>query len=191
MSLVANETFGDRLRRYAEQSIEARLERLRMTPDELGEAISNKTDEVLSQRPQPSSWSAKEIVCHLRDIEELVIMRFHLMLAMDDPKVFVAALPPQHPEQWGIDDQVPYPADPNRWAEERQYLRNDAALALTAFRRRRLEALTLLKRLSSEQWKRGCILPDGRRVTFENWTAAMAAHDDGHVAQIRSALSRA
>jgi hypothetical protein len=153
-------------------------------------AIQGEADVSLSRRPGPQAWSAKEVICHLRDIEELVITRFHLMLVMEDPRVFVAGAPPCDPENWGIDEQVPFPFDPARWAEERQYQRCDTMLALEAFRRRRREVLTLLRRLSPDQWRRGCILPDRTRITYEDWTFGMANHDDEHIAQLKRALSR-
>ena len=173
---------------YLQQPVESRLKRLEETPGDLAKTIAGRSDAVLSRRPLPNKWSAKEIVCHLRDIEELVIVRFHLMLVMEEPRVFVAGVSPSNPELWGIDDLVPVPIDPDRWAEERQYLRNDAGLALQAFHRRRQEVLIFLQRLSPEQWRRGCIFPDDRRSTFVQWTAAMAAHDDQHLAQAERAL---
>lgn len=176
---------------YARQSVESRLDRLARTPVDLFDAIAGETEVSLSRRSMPKVWSAKEVICHLRDIEELVITRFHLMLVMDNPRVFVAGAPPCDPENWGINEHVPFPFDPARWAEERQYERCDASLALAAFRRRRQEVITLLRRLSSDQWRRGCILPDLRRITFEDWTAGMAHHDDEHVGQIKRALGKA
>jgi len=82
---------------------------------------------------------SKEVVCHLRDIEEMFMTRFGTILAMDDPKL-------------AFD-----PTTPDRWAEERQYLKNDAEQAAGAFRRRRDESLALLKTLTPEQWKRAGI----------------------------------
>jgi hypothetical protein len=168
--------------------LQQRLDRLARTPDELADAIHGRSDAVLSRRPEPRSWSAKEIVCHLRDIEEICILRFHTMLVADEPPVFVVGAPPAEPSRWGIGDDVPFPLDPDRWADERQYLRNDARLALGAFRRRRHEVLALLGKLTPTQWGRGCIHPAHGRVTFGDWTAGMAAHDDNHLAQLRRAL---
>ncbi len=39
-----------------------------------------------------------------------------------------------------------------------------------------------------EQWKRGSLHPLHGRVTFEDWTAGMAGHDDNHLNQLRRAL---
>lgn len=173
---------------YLRQPLEHRLARLARTADELTQAVQGRTSTVLSRRPETSSWSATEIICHLRDIEELCILRFHTMLAADDPPVFVVGAPPGDPGRWGIGGAVPFPLDPDRWVEERQYSRADAGLALAAFDRRRREVLALLGALSPQQWKRGSIHPAHGRVTFEEWTAGMAAHDDSHLDQLRRAL---
>src|SRR5437867_506118 len=78
---------------YATRPIEQRLARLARTADELATAVGVVSDATLSRRPEATSWSAKEIVCHLRDIEELAMMRFRMMLAMEEPRVLVAGAP--------------------------------------------------------------------------------------------------
>lgn len=174
---------------YLKLPLADRLARLARTPDDLARAITGVDDETLSRRTD--GFSAKEVVCHMRDVEELVILRFHTMLVMDDPRVFVVGAPPPDAEAWGIRGQVPFPLAPERWAEDRQYLRNDTGEALAAFRRRRREVLTLLGALSPEQWQRGSIHPELGRTTFEDWTAAMAGHDDNHLEQLQTALRHA
>ena len=164
-----------------------RLARLVRMPDDLAAAIAGRSDAELSRRP-PDGWSAKEVVCHLRDIEELVILRYHSMLVMDDPKLFSVGGVPTDPEAWGIKGDVPFPLPPERWAEERQYQRNDTHEALTAFRRRRREVLALLNNLSEEQWQRGGIQAEHGRWTIDQWAAASAGHDDNHLEQVRRAL---
>jgi len=42
----------------------------------------------LGRRPDARNWSAKEIVCHLRDVEELFQVRFHMMVALDEPRIW-------------------------------------------------------------------------------------------------------
>jgi hypothetical protein len=172
---------------YLALPLAERLARLARLPDELAAAIAGRSDAELSRRAA-DGWSAKEIVCHLRDIEELTMLRYHTMLVMDDPKVFVVGAPPPDAEAWGIKGDVPFPLDPERWSEERQYQRNDTSLALEAFRRRRGEALAFFAALTPEQLKRGSIHPERGRVTFAEWTAGIAWHDDNHLEQLRRAL---
>jgi hypothetical protein len=176
------------LEQYLSRSLADRLRRLRTTPDEMSAALDGKNDEVVCHRPDPRSWSAREIVCHLRDVEELFLIRFQTILAIDDPKILTFGATPEVLREWGIGERVGHPLDPDRWAEERQYARCDAALALAAFRRRRQESVSLLDALSPDQWRRGGIHLLRGRLTLDEWVASLAAHDDNHLDQMRRAL---
>jgi hypothetical protein len=111
------------------------------------------------------------VICHLRDTEELFMGRFELIMAMDEPK-----LPSLNP------------GAPDRWAEDRQYLRTDAPAALAAFRRRRDESLAYLRALAPEQGKRGAVHPQRGRMTVDDFVTLMAWHDDNHLDQLKRAL---
>jgi hypothetical protein len=173
---------------YAQQPVARCLERMAGTAGEIAVAIDGRTDPSLSRRPAPTSWAAKEVVCHLRDIEELFLLRFRTMLALDEPVFLVLGEMPPDRAAWGIVEGDPLPLDPDRWAEERQYLRNDTGQALAALRGRRQETLALLRRLTPEQWQRGSLHVTLGRMTFADWVALIAAHDDKHLAQLRRAL---
>lgn len=153
---------------YAKQPTAERIDRLRRTADELAAAIRGLSEAALSRRPDPKNWAAKEIVCHLRDTEESFVARIELILSIDEPKFM--------------------PIDPDRWAEERQYLRSDAGPAVEAFRRRREETLALLAKLGPEQWKRAGIHATRGRMTCDTMLTLIAWHDDNHLAQIHRAL---
>ena len=174
---------------YLTPSLDTRLARLARTADELTAAIRGLDDATLSRRPEATAWSAKEIVCHLRDIEELCMLRYHALLSMTEPRLFVVGVVAKDPAAFGIVGGAPYPLDAERWAEERQYLRNDTGEALSAFRRRRDEALGLLRVLTPEQWERGGLVPTGQRMSFGQFVAASAAHDDAHLDQLKRALA--
>jgi len=173
---------------YAQQPVVRCLERMERTADEVSAAINGQSDLSLSRRPAPASWSVKEVVCHLRDIEELFMLRFRTMLALDEPTFLVLGEMPPDRAAWGIVEGDALPLDPDRWAEERQYQRNDTGLALAALRRRREDTLAVLGRLAPEQWPRGSVHVTLGRMTFADWVALIAAHDDKHLAQLRRAL---
>jgi len=154
---------------YLKQAPEARLERLARTPDELAALLGGKSERRLARRPDTTNWAAKEIVCHLRDAEELFGSRFHTILAMPEPQLLEVG-----------------PAD--RWAEERQYLRQDGAGALDAFRRRRAESLDLLRGLAPADWQRGGTDARRGRLRIDDLVAIMAWHDDNHLEQLQRAL---
>jgi hypothetical protein len=173
---------------YRAQPVEQRLQRLSRTPDDLAMAIQGRTDDALSRRPDDRNWSAKEVICHLRDIEELFMLRFHMMLGTDEPTFLTLGDMPPNPQRWGIGGRIGMPLDPARLAEDRQYRRHDTVLALSTLRARREESLIFLRRLTAAQWRRGSIhLLDGR-MTFEDWVALMAEHDDEHLDQLKRAL---
>jgi len=154
---------------YAKQPTAQRLERLTRTADALAAAIKGRHESVMARRPDAKNWAPKEVVCHLRDTEEAFASRFEQILAMDvDPKLGTPTA--------------------DRWAEERQYLRNDAAEALAAFRKRREETLATLRSLVGEQWKKGGIHATRGRMTLDDFLTLMAWHDDNHPDQLRRAL---
>jgi uncharacterized damage-inducible protein DinB len=153
---------------YARQPITERLKRLERIADELADAVRGHDDAALARRPDGKNWAAKEVLCHLRDTEELFMNRFEQCLAMDEPRLL------------GL--------DPDRWAEERQYLRNDAIQAGAAFRKRRQESLDFLRKLAPDQWKRGGIHATRGRMTFDDLLTLMAWHDDNHLDQLKRAL---
>lgn len=48
---------------------------------------------------------------------------------MDEPRFLVLGEMPHDRAAWGLGEGDPMPLDPDRWAEERQYQRNDALAA--------------------------------------------------------------
>jgi hypothetical protein len=176
------------LEEYRKLGIEAHLGRLQQTPDDLARAIAGNADAELGRRPDAENWSAKEIVCHLRDVEELFQIRFHTVVALDEPRILVLGASADDLAAWRIGGAIGHPLDPARWAEERQYRRQDTREALVAFRKRRGEVLMLLQSLSAAEWQRGGIHLSRGRLTLEDWVASLAAHDDNHLDQLRRAL---
>jgi hypothetical protein len=111
-----------------------------------------------------------------------------MILALDDPPLLVFGAAPEHLAAWRIGGAVGHPLDPDRWAEDRQYSRADVADAVGAFRRRRGEITTLLRGLTPREWERGGVHLRRGRLTLTEWVAALAAHDDNHLAQLQRAL---
>ena len=154
---------------YAKQPREQRMHHLTRTGDALAAAIKGQSDAVLTRRPDAKNWAAKEIVCHLRDTEEIFGARMDQIVAMEvDPKLILT--------------------NPDRWAEERQYLVNDVSAALAAFRQRRVETLELFGKLVPAQWEKGAIHPSMGRITLDGILAVIAWHDDNHMDQLVRAL---
>ena len=149
-------------------TLDEQLARMERTVNDFAAVVKNVPDAQLTKRPDPKNWSAKEVVCHVRDIEESFMTRFLSILAMDEPKFL--------------------PVEPDRWAVERQYQRNDVQEALAAFKTRREETLRFFRGLKPEQWERGGIHATRGRMTLKDFVELMAWHDDNHLDQLKRAL---
>ena len=142
---------------------------MRRTPSDVAAAIRDRSESVLTRRPAEGAWSATEIVCHLRDIEESYFERVLVILANEEPTLVVL--------------------DPNRWADERQYQRQDIVRAHAALGARRRETLGLLDALSPEQWERAGAHPLRGRLSIRHIVHGWAKHDDSHLDQLMRALA--
>jgi len=149
-------------------TLDEQLARMERTVNDYAAVVKNVSDAQLTKRPDPKNWSAKEVVCHVRDTEESFMMRFLSIMAMDDPKFL--------------------PVEPDRWAVERQYQRNDVQEALAALKTRREETLRFFRGLKPEQWERGGIHATRGRMTLKDFVELMAWHDDNHLDQLKRAL---
>ena len=149
-------------------SIEEQTARMERAADDFERAIAGVDDALLSRRPDGANWSAREVICHVRDIEESFMARLQIIMLMNEPKFL--------------------PVEPDRWAEERQYQRNDAMEALQAFRARRDESLKFLRGLKVEQWERGGIHATRGHMSIKDFVSLMAWHDDNHLDQLKRAL---
>jgi uncharacterized damage-inducible protein DinB len=149
--------------------LEEWLARMERAADDFAAAIQGASEIILSRRPDGKNWAAKEIVCHLRDTEELFFNRFQIILTVKEPKFS--------------------PADADRWAAERQYLRKDAGEAISAFRARQEDTLQFLRGLKPEQWERACSHATRGRMTVKGYVGLMAAHDNIHLEQLKRALA--
>jgi hypothetical protein len=145
------------------------MAQMEKAPGEFASLLRGKSDAVLSKRPDGKNWAPKEIICHLRDTDELFLTRFQAIITTDEPRFS--------------------PAAADRWAEDRQYLRNDVQEALAALRRMRGEVLKFLRGLKPEQWERAGIHATRGRETLRDWVTLMANHDLNHLEQMKRALA--
>ncbi len=156
-------------RDYAAMPSAEKLCRLQDMPARLATALRGRSDAALSRRPEADAWSAKEVVCHLRDAEEHLAGWIQMLLAMDEPPLLEIS-------------------SADRWVEDRQYGRQHVGEAWNALGRRRDETLALLQGLSAEQWKREGHHARRGRMTIEDLATLMAWHDDNHLDQVARAL---
>jgi hypothetical protein len=165
-----------------------RLAALGRTADRLRELIAERSEAELSAPSPVEGWGGVEVIGHMRDIEDFSLVRFRMMLRMVDPSV-PAAGAPDDPIAWGLIEEGASLFDPERWAVDRQYRRDDPHGSAAAFGRLRAQTLAFVERLGDAQWDRGSVHPRFGRLTFDDWTAILAWHDDNHLAQLGRILA--
>jgi FMN phosphatase YigB (HAD superfamily) len=124
-----------------------------------------------THRPAPDQWSAIEILCHLRDSNsEINTPRVDLILAQENP--FIPGL------------------NPDDWVDQRHYVDQSPAKALSEFAQSRIALINTLKSLSESQWSR-----KGRHAIFgptdlRELMHFAALHDQLHVRQAQETAGR-
>ena len=121
-------------------------------------------------RPAPGEWAPVEIVCHLRD-EEVEDFGARVRAVLEARARFV-------------------PIDPERWAEERGYLRADPGVALAALCDARAASVASLASIAPERLRGAVELPGAGRLSGLDLLAAWVAHDRLHLAQLGGTLAR-
>lgn len=141
-------------------------------PDALdGVLVGVDGDLAWRARGGDEGWSVLEVVCHLRDAEERAGQRMRTIRDEDDPHIA------------GYDQDA--------WVVERGYAGDDLRAALAAFSRHRAAHVAALRALAPDGWGRAGTHDEWGRITIENHTIHMAAHDVQHLAQIARALREA
>lgn len=87
-------------------------EYLTRPPDEVARLLDGKGDQAMSRPADARSWAPKEIGCHLRDVEELFLIRFQTTLAVEDPPILTLRANPEALASWGIGGEIGHPLDP-------------------------------------------------------------------------------
>jgi DinB superfamily len=132
--------------------------------------VAGLDDAAWRARPQPGEWSPVEIVCHLRDEEELDFgARVRVVLEGGERFAFI---------------------DPERLAVTRRYQEADPADALAAFVRRRRDSLELLAAAPPDHLARSALQPSGERLSGLDLLASWVAHDRLHLQQLAGTLAR-
>lgn len=121
-------------------------------------------DEAL-YRPDESTWSILEIVCHLAD-EEAGDFRPRLQRTLADPQ-----------QEWE-------PIDPTGWATSRGYREADLQEATARFVAERQRSVVWLMSLGAVHWQRAYPHPKFGPIRAGDLLAAWAAHDALHLRQI-------
>jgi hypothetical protein len=147
--------------------IERILAELEGTPGRLTDLTSGMRDDVLHNAPDNKSWSAAEILAHLRACADNWTYSIY------------AALAENTPELTDINER--------KWARVTGYARLPFERSLQAFALQREELLYVLKTLMAEGWERPVII-SGRRHTVFSQARRLAKHEAKHCIQMESVM---
>jgi hypothetical protein len=142
---------------------------LKSTPETLHGLLTQMTvEQARSAKGGDENWSVVEVICHLRDAEEISLGRVQTMRVQDHPKI------------------VRY--DQEALARERNYRDADPYVALEAFAGFRERHVAALSALSAEQWERDAEFEAFGQMTISAHTIHKLYHDTIHCAQIARQL---
>lgn len=128
-------------------------------------ALEGFPEPLLTERPFPGKWTAREIVHHLGDSETTAAIRIRKLLTEDAAEI------------QGYDQDL--------YAVRLRYNGRDHDAAMRAFRAARENTLPLLEAMSDDDWEREGTHSESGRYTAERWLEIYAAHAHGHADQIR------
>jgi FMN phosphatase YigB (HAD superfamily) len=150
------------------ESPQSLLANLSSTPAALATLTGSLPSAAWARKPRPEDWNLNEVICHLRDVEhEVNLPRLRKVLAEENPFVVGEVT--------------------DRWAEQRQYSKQDGRLAFKDFLAARKEMLSLLSGLQAE-WSRPARHSIFGATNLQELVEIAAAHDRSHVQQAYRAL---
>src|SRR5262249_23630524 len=133
----------------------------------LGALTAGLDEPTLAHKPSAETFSIRENVHHLRDIEvEGFSLRLRRLLSEERPRLE------------GIDG--------DRLALERRYNERPHAQALEEFARARRESVALLERLAPREWHRAGELATVGPVSIERLVEMCTDHDRDHLGQVEA-----
>ena len=145
------------------------IEALNATPETLRGLLSRVTiEQARAAKGGDENWSVVEVICHLRDAEEITLGRVKTIRDQDSPKI------------------ASY--DQEALARERNYREADPYAALETFASFRKQHTAVLAALSAEQWERVGEFAAFGPMTISAHIVHKLYHDSIHCAQIARQL---
>lgn len=137
----------------------------------LGHILKNISEKQAHElQDGPEGWTIIEIVCHLRDFDEIFYQRAQMMLAEDYPQL---------------------PAyDHDAMAKERNYQGEALAYAYYDLRESRQRFVEFFQSLSEEQWEVSGVHPEKGHFTMTDALMQVSNHDVNHLEQITRVLEQ-
>jgi hypothetical protein len=153
------------------EEIENVLETLTATPHRLISMSEWLADIQLRFKPDEESWSANDILAHLRACADVW------------GKSIMAMITQNHPTMRYV--------SPRTWMKKTNYLKQEFHSSLEAFINQRNELINTLRALEIKDWSRGATFTatiKGREQTVLSYARRMAQHESDHCNQIEALL---
>lgn len=138
-------------------------------PRRLAGVMAGTNDSRLHFKADKRSWSANDVLAHIRSCADVWGQSIESMLAEDNP-----TLTDIHPR---------------KWIRQTNYTALDFRDSFKAYASQWAVLLRVLKRLSFEDWSRSAVIA-GRRHTIFTQARRMARHETEHFEKIESLLQR-
>lgn len=122
-----------------------------------------------SYRDGGTGWTVTEVLCHLRDFEEIFLERATLTVTKDLP-------------------ELPVP-NPDELAAERRYSEENPADVLAAWQANRAKLLSFFKERPESDWERIGLHPKRGKLTLLDQLCLGAQHDTLHFEQLSRILA--
>ena len=137
------------------------------TPQRVADATAEFDDLQLHFKADSKSWSASDLLAHLRSCSDLWTHSIYAMLAENEPQ---------------FSD-----VDERKWARVTKYAGLDFFDSLEAFSLQRKNLVRVLHDLPFEAWERSALIVERRHTVFTQ-TRRMAKHESEHLQQLSSIL---
>ena len=147
------------------------LSRLQETPKAVAALFRGASEAVVRRKPAPETWSMLEVLCHLRDVEQLFVERYGKIANRDRPQLRMI--------------------DQDALAAKLRYNEDDPAVALREFQAFRAETVALLSALAQQSWERVGLHPKRGDYSIAANAVMHVAHDANHLARLRALREQA
>lgn len=144
---------------------------LKATPRRIAALTRGVHDHQLTLKPSVDSWSANEVLAHLRACADVWGGSMMTMLTQDQPTFRYVS--------------------PRAWIKKTNYCDLKFGVSLVAYTNQRKNLLKVLQALPQDDWLRGASVKAAtkiRKETVLSYGQRMAHHENGHCEQIERIL---
>lgn len=142
------------------------LAKLQETTRVVAALFRGTPDDVVRRKPAPDKWSMLEILCHLRDVEQLFVERYGKIANHDRPQLRMV--------------------NQDELAAKLRYNEDDPAVALREFQALRAETVALLSALAQQSWERVGLHPKRGEFSMAAHAVMHVTHDANHLERLRA-----